>query len=145
MIKNKADAGKDKSADKLASFVSSLANAETKSPNSAMPPPEMLEAFAKIDKSMPTFFKNEFIKQVRHERNMERKIALRNFSIKFLDYGLPVLCVAALILIALRDGALPEKILLGVMVIVIYVLRLTRAILFDNLKKQPAKSTPKKS
>ncbi len=142
-MKNKADAGKDKSADRLASFVSSLAKSETNSPNSAMPPPEMLEAFAKIDKSMPLFFKNEFEKQVRHERRMEVKIALRNFTLKFLDYGLPVLCVIALIIVALHDSGLLEKILLGMMVIIIYALRLARALLFDNLKKQPAKSLTK--
>ncbi len=87
------------SADKLSGIIHSLSKSDTQSPNSAMPPPELIAEFAKADATMPSFFQNEFKTQLRHERKMEKTLAFYHFLLRLLEVALPFSFVIALSLI----------------------------------------------
>ncbi len=141
----KPDAGKDKNADKLANIVSALASSDTKSPNSAMPPPDLLAEFGRIDKSFPEFFKEEYMKQLRHERVTEKKLVSSYLMIRIMDYGLPLFCMIALAITVLFGDSLIEKTLLGLMIIAIYLLRMFRDHIMALVNKDKAQQSSKKT
>ncbi|MCH9853661.1 MAG: hypothetical protein K0U45_09180 [Alphaproteobacteria bacterium] len=138
------DAGKDKNADKLANIVSALASSDTKSPNSAMPPPDLLEEFGRIDESFPEFFKEEYMKQLRHERITEKKLVSSYLMIRMMDYGLPLFCIIALAITVFFGDSFIEKTLLGLMIIAIYLLRMFRDHIMAMINKDKAKQPSKK-
>ncbi len=136
---SKADAGKDKNADKLAGIISSIASSETKSPNSSMPPPKLLEEFARIDTTMPEFFQREYVKQMNHERRLEKSFATRHFILRLMDYSLPLLCIIALAITVFYGDNLAEKIVLSFIIVTIYILRVMRNHIAQTLNKKKLK------